>query len=227
MTRRRRLPPWAVLIGALLWLGIFTALVMALVFPQPAQAGSRVRVPEVSPLYRIAIERETARYFGIDAQAARAAAQIHAESAWNPRAQSPFAQGLAQFTPKTARWLPDICPEVGTPDPWDPGWSLRAQSCYMAWLFRRVPQMPGSALSACARWAFALRAYNGGEGWLQRERKATRAAGADPNNWRAVAAYRVRAKWAHRENTAYPRRILLQIEPAYLAAGWPGGPACR
>jgi len=46
------------------------------------------------------------------------------------------------------------------------------------------------------------------------------------DDWRAVEAYRVRAAWAHRENTAYPRRILLRLEPAYLAAGWTGEAVC-
>jgi hypothetical protein len=198
--------------------------------PQPAYAAvasaATVRVPEKSALYRLRIEREAARYFGLNAQPARMAAQIHQESAWNERARSPYAHGLTQFTPATANWLPAVCPQIGTPDPWNANWALAAQACYMGWLYDRVPRLPGSALLPCTRWAFALRAYNGGEGWLLRERRAAAAQGADPNDWHAMAPYRVRARWAHKENTEYPQRILLRIEPAYIAAGWPGGPAC-
>ena len=216
-------------IMALLWaVGMLALIAAVLLYPRSAAAADQaVRVPQVSAVYRIQIERNAARYFGLNAQAARLAAQIHQESAWKPRAQSPFAQGLAQFTPATAKWLPQVCPDVGAPDPWDPSWSLRAQPCYMAWLYHRVPKLDGGTLSVCDRWAFAQRAYNGGEGWLLRERRAAAAAGADANDWHVVAAFRVRARWAHSENINYPRRILLAIEPAYLSAGWPGGPACR
>jgi soluble lytic murein transglycosylase-like protein len=193
-----------------------------------ATPAKRVQAAQVPPQWRIAIERQGARYFGLKAQPARMAAQIHQESAWKPRAASAFAQGLTQFTPATARWVPSICPEIGPPDVWNPTWAIGAQHCYMAWLHRRVPPLPGDfELTDCDRWAFALRAYNGGEGWLLRERRAARKAGANANAWRAVEPFRARAGWAHTENIEYPQRILLRIEPAYLAAGWPGGPACR
>lgn len=200
------------------------ALVLFLIVVLPAHAQV---IPESSALYRLQLERETARQFGLDAPVARIAAQIHQESGWRPTAQSPFAQGLAQFTPATAKWLPDVCPEVGKPDPWDTGWSIRAITCYDAWLYKRVRPMPaGRSLDECTRWAFTQRAYNGGEGWLQRERAKAAAAGANPNDWRQVEKYRVRADWAHKENIGYPRRILLVLEPRYLRAGWPGKAAC-
>ncbi len=210
----------------LLW-GVvgFVAAVLLLMAMLPAQA--QVRIPPVATTYRLAIEREAARNFGLDAPVARLAAQVHQESGWRSNAASAYAQGLAQFTPATARWLPSICPAAGSPDPWDPQWALRAQACYMAWLHGRVPAFRyAGPLRECSRWAYALRAYNGGEGWLQRERVAAQKAGADANDWQAVAPYRLRAGWAHRENIGYPRRILLVLEPAYLAAGWPGQAVC-
>lgn len=200
------------------------ALILLLLFTMPAHAQA---IPESSAIYRVQLEREAARHFGLDAPVARLAAQIHQESSWRPAAQSPYAQGLAQFTPSTAKWLPEVCPEVGQPDPWDPGWSLRAIACYDAWLYRRVRAIPqGSKLDECSRWAFTQRAYNGGEGWLQRERTKAANAGANANDWRQVERYRVRAGWAHKENIEYPRRILLVLEPRYLRAGWPGKAAC-
>lgn len=216
-------------ISGIVWflIGFAFITVLATCAPTPAHAAERaVRVPEVATTYRLKIEREAVRNFGLEAPAARLAAQVHQESGWRSDAASAYAQGLAQFTPGTAAWLPTVCPAVGEADPWDPDWSLRAQACYMAWLHRRVPRLPGAALTDCSRWVFALRAYNGGEGWMTRERRKAQAAGADPNAWQAVEHYRVRATWAHRENTAYPRRILLRLEPAYLDAGWQGRAAC-
>lgn len=201
-------------------------LVLATCAPQPAHAATRV--PAASALYRLKVERAAERNFGLNAPVARLAAQIQQESAWNPKAASAYANGLAQFTPSTARWLPDVCPAVGPPDPWDPDWSLRAQACYMAWLLGRVePFVYAGKMSDCTHWAFALRGYNGGLGWLHKERLKAQRAGADANDWRQVAHYRVRAGWAHKENTHYPRRILITLEPRYLAAGWPGKAVCQ
>lgn len=217
MSRRSsfRLAAWVLL-------GFACILLLATCMPQPAHAGE-VTIPQVSALHRLTLQREAVRHFGLDAPVARMAAQVHQESAWRADAQSPYANGMAQFTPATAQWLPEVCPAVGDPDPWDPDWSLRALACYDAWLYERVQTLASGSLDDCSRWAFTLRAYNGGQGWLRRERRKAAAAGADPNDWRAVEPYRVRAGWAHRENTHYPRRILLLIEPAYRAAGWPAG----
>lgn len=213
-----------------LGMGVLLLVIALLAFcvPQPAYAAQpAVRVPEVATLYRLKIEREAARNFGLDAPAARLAAQIHEESGWRPRAASAYANGLAQFTPATAAWLPTVCPAVGTPDPWDPDWSLRAQACYMAWLHDRILAFRyAGKMDECTHWNLALRGYNGGLGWLNKERLATQRAGDDANDWRDIERHRVRAGWAHRENIDYPRRILLRIEPAYIAAGWPGHSVC-
>ncbi|MEF2154666.1 transglycosylase SLT domain-containing protein [Luteimonas sp. FXH3W] len=196
---------------------LFAALALALV-----GNAAHAQVPADSTRYRLQLEREAVRNFGLTPPITVLAAQIHQESSWNPKAASAFAQGLAQFTPATAKWLPQVCPAVGTPDVWDPAWSLRAHACYDAWLYRRVTRYaaPTPPLSTCDRLAFMLRAYNGGEGWLNRERKLAFEKGANPNSWKAVAAYRVRAGWAHKENTEYPHRILTVLEPRYYNAGW-------
>lgn len=210
-------------------LGILLGLCALLASCVPLPAHAQVRVPAVAVSYRQAIEREAARNFGLAGSdhVARLAAQVHQESGWRPDAASAYAQGLTQFTPATAKWLPTICPAVGAPDVWDPQWALRAQACYMAWLYNRVtPYRQAGGMTACTRWNYAFRAYNGGEGWLSRERLAAQRAGADANDWRAVEAHRVRATWAHKENVGYPRRIMLTLEPAYLKAGWSGRAVC-
>lgn len=187
-------------------------------------AASAPRIPEMSTRYRLALEREAVAQFGLDAPVARLAAQIHAESAWQSNAQSPYAQGLAQFTPPTAQWLPTVCPSVGEPDPWDPAWSLRAIACYDAWLHARVP----AAASACERWAFVLSSYNGGLRWLIRDRVQASAKGADPAHWfgHVERQNAGRSAAAFAENRGYVVKILRYLEPAYIAAGWPGEAVC-
>ena len=171
---------------------------------------------------------------------------LHQESGWRPNAESPYAQGLSQFTPSTAKWLPSVCPETGAPDVWNPTWSLGAIACYDAWLYNRVQPLawgdmrrsfdkpsltvgthykPGQ-IDQCSRWHFTLRAYNGGEGWMVRERRAAAVGGWNPNRWEEVKDTRLRAAWAHKENTGYPMRIMYLLEPVYRRAGWSGASTC-
>lgn len=211
---------WCIFILTLICL-----LVMGAQFSK-AHAADTIVIPEVSATYRIPIQRAAGQYFGLNAPVAMLAAQIHQESHWKPRAASKFAQGLAQFTPSTAKWLPEICADLQGFDRWDPMQSVRAMACYDAWLFNRVKPIGNGPLNDCSRMAFALRAYNGGEGWLKRERIKALAANQNANDWLAVAGFNSRAKWAHTENTGYPRRILLKLEPYYHAAGWSGRVNC-
>lgn len=181
-----------------------------------------VRIPADSVRYRLQLERAAGMRFGIDAPVARLAAQLHQESGWNPSARSAYALGLSQFTPATAAWLPAICPDIGQPDPWDAGWSIRAVACYDAWLYGRA-----RGATPCDRWAMTLSAYNGGESARDREiRLAYQARDAPPVWFGLVARYRSRSDAAWRENRKYVRRILLELEPAYLAADWPGTRVC-
>lgn len=181
-----------------------------------------VSIPADSVRYRVQLERVAGAQFGMDAPVARIAAQLHQESGWRPTARSPYAQGLAQFTPATAAWLPQICPEVGAPDPWDAGWSIRAVVCYDAWLHDRA-----TGATACDRWAMTLSAYNGGEGARDRERRLATAAHTNAAVWfGAVDKQRSRSAANWRENRNYVSRILLVLEPGYIAAGWPGAVVC-
>jgi hypothetical protein len=79
------------------------------------------------------------------------AAQLHAESNFNPFAQSPAgARGLAQFTPETAR-------AYGLRDPFDGETSIDAQAHLMHDLLARYKTA-----------ALALAAYNAGPGAVDR-----------------------------------------------------------
>lgn len=184
----------------------------------------RVRVLEASTLYRRQIEQVVSDLWGLNGSAARLAAQLHQESAFRIRARSPLgAQGLAQFMPATARWIAEVYPdELGQFDPWDPAQAIRAAAVYDRHL---VDRNPGA--TDCDTWAFGLSAYNGGEKYLRRERMAADVAGRDRSRWFGHAAdYRVRGPSAFRENREYVRRILIDLEPAYLDAGWAGSAVC-
>ena len=79
--------------------------------------------------------------------AALLAAQLYAESGFNPFARSPLgAQGIAQFMPETAR-------AMGLADPFDAAAAIDAQARLMRDLLRRFAAVP-----------LALAAYNAGPG---------------------------------------------------------------
>lgn len=186
----------------------------------PAQAQ---QIPVRADGYARLLQREAVARFGLRAPVALLGAQLHQESHWRADAQSAYAAGLAQFTPVTAQWIPGVCPDIGPPDVWDPRWSIRAQACYMRFLYVRL----SDTASECDRWAMALSAYNGGWGWLTKDREMASATGADRAKWFGqTELYSTRAAWAIAENRAYPRRILLTLEPLYLRAGWPGAQTC-
>jgi len=208
----------------------FRAFVLFLICVLAAYARAQpVAIPEASALYRHRVEQVVADVFGVNGSPARLAAQLHQESTWRPGVQSPAgAQGIAQFMPDTARWMQDrFARELGAFDPWNPIQAIHAAALYDKWLYERVQPFGHSRLSECSRWAFTLRAYNGGETWLMRERGLTLAHRDNPNDWRRVERWRSRGISAHRENTTYPQRILLHLEPAYIAAGWPGEAVCQ
>ena len=236
---RLRLAAWLVFglapLPAIIRAAVLTAVVCALLAlaplagaATPAGTVGPVRIAPASALYRHRVEQAVARAWGVDGSSARLAAQLHQESGFKADAKSGVgAQGIAQFMPATARWIATVFPaDLAGFDPWNAQQAIMAAALYDRWLLDRVGSYSRRALSECSRWAFVFRAYNGGEGALNRERKLTQQAGANANDWLAVEQYRSRAEWAHRENTAYPRRILLVLEPAYVAAGWQGRAAC-
>lgn len=96
------------------------------------------------------------------------AAQLHAESGWNPRAASPAgAQGLAQFLPST--WATEGIDgdRDGTADPFSPADAIASQAGYLCKLLASVTtdqQLTGNRLE------LVLAAYNAGLGAVQRHR---------------------------------------------------------
>lgn len=102
-------------------------------------------VPDFVPVaYRAPLLRSASRW---NVSPGLLAAQLMAESGFNPRAVSPAgALGIAQFIPSTAR-------SYGLRDPFDPVASIEAQAHLMSDLLRRFRSVP-----------LALAAYNAGAG---------------------------------------------------------------
>ena len=148
----------------------------------------------------------------LDAPVATLAAQIHQESSWRPDAESPYASGLTQFTPDTAAWMSRKFPELLQAQPLNPAWAIRAMVRYDAWLLKYVARH-GGATDACERWGFALSGYNGGPGWIPRDKQLAGQSGANPKQWfYHTENYTRRSPAAMRENRHYPRRILGQLQ---------------
>lgn len=207
MKRNRIMAPLVLLIAIPL-IAIFAK-------PQSAQAA----IPAAAEQYRRELTRIAHAEWGLDAPVATFAAQVHQESHWKFNARSTAgAQGLGQVMPSTATWLAQLFPKtLGKVEPYNPTWSLMALVSYDRWLADRV-----KAHNACERAAMVLSSYNGGLGWLIKDRKLASAKGADPLAWfGSVERFNAgRSAAAFSENRGYPRLILKRFEPEYIAAGW-------
>ncbi|SDK31384.1 transglycosylase SLT domain-containing protein [Billgrantia gudaonensis] len=220
---------WAILIalGWVVFCGLRTrtgiALLLLALLAVSAQGAFGGSIPATAQHYQRELTRVVQQEWGLDGRVALHAAQIHQESAWRPGVDSPVgAQGLSQFMPSTSAWIAELYPDLGRAAPYSPGWAMRAQARYNRFHWRRI-----DAADPCQRWAMTLSAYNGGLGWVNRDRRLARAAGDDPRVWfGSVERYTARASWAQRENRHYVRHILLELTPRYDRAGWQGGAPC-
>jgi hypothetical protein len=113
--------------------------------PEPDGAGGGRELPSFVPAgFREPLLRSAARW---NVSAGLLAAQLEAESGFNPRAVSPAgALGIAQFMPGTAA-------SYGLRDPFDPVAAIDAQAHLMSDLLRQFGSVP-----------LALAAYNAGSG---------------------------------------------------------------
>ena len=222
------------LVGLGLLIGIGTALAYTLIFAFFASpAHGAAGIPAQANRHKATLVQCARLEMGLSAPVALIAAQIHQESAWRETAvSSAGAQGLAQFMPATARWLPQVAPALRkgvNPEfndmpvdklPFSPAWALRAVCAYDRYLL----QQTHGAADEGERWAFALRAYNGGLGWINKDRRKAASLGLDSGvNFGVVDTVNTgRSKANFAENTQYPRRIFA-LAPRYKAAGWGHG----
>ncbi|WP_275629825.1 transglycosylase SLT domain-containing protein [Pseudomonas sp. 273] len=183
-------------------------------FSGQCHAATADRVPAQAEQYRRVLVRAAHAEWGLDAPVATLAAQVHQESRWRADARSPVgALGLSQFMPGTAEWISGLYPAaLGANQPLNPGWALRALVTYDRYLYAR-----NQATSDCHRWGFVLAAYNGGQGWVNRDRRLASASGADQLAWfGGVERFNAgRSAAAFKENRDYPRLILLRYERLY------------
>lgn len=200
---------------ALLVLALAACVVLGVIVTEGRAAGQTP--PPQAEHYRRDLIRSARYVFGMSAPVAVLAAQVHQESAWNPAAKSAYASGLAQFTPATARDMARKHPDLRGAAPLDPRWALLALCRYD----KALHAAASYAATPADRWAFALAAYNGGPGWIPRDRAAARVQGLDDRRWfgHVERVNSGRAAWAWRENRDYPRRILLTHQRLYRSWG--------
>lgn len=156
---------------------------------------------------------------GLNAPAPLLAAQVHQESRWQADAESPVgARGLAQFMPATAGHVGELSGGLGRADILTtPRANLRAQAIYMGWLRARADAREPA--TEADRWAWVLSGYNGGLGWLDRERHSD---AGDPRRWYCDTYHaNARSEAAWRENRHYVRTII-EGQERYQNAGWHG-----
>jgi soluble lytic murein transglycosylase-like protein len=181
-------------------------------------SNANAQVPNEAKRWRADLTRAAHAQWGLNAPIATLAAQIHQESHWKSNAVSRVgATGMAQFMPGTASWWCELN-GLAKQDcqPTNPVWAIRALVGYDRWLFDRI-----KASDSRNQHAFMLSAYNGGLGWIQRDKKLASSKGLDPLVWfgsvELVNAGRAAANW--QENRAYPKRILIELQPIYATWG--------
>lgn len=186
-------------------------------------------IPRAAQAHQRTLIRSAHAFWGLSAPLAVFAGQVHQESRWQVLARSPVgAEGLAQFMPATRDWMITVYPQaLGVPafgaglapadTSYHPAWALRALVLYDRWLYARQPEV-----EPCQRWAMTLSAYNGGLGWVQRDRRLASASGADGLAWfDQVERFNAgRSPANFHENRTYVRLILTRWAPLYARAGW-------
>lgn len=199
----------------------FMGAVACLLFFGVFSHAAEVQIPRAAQQYRTDLIRSARAVWGMDAPVAVFAAQVHTESWWrNNTVSYAGAEGLAQFMPSTAKWLPTVAPETGKPAPFNPGWALRALATYDKYLWDRV-----AGVNNFERMAFTLSAYNGGLGWVNRDKKLAKDKGFASDRWFGHVAdvNAGRKASAIKENRSYVRLILKERQSAYEKAGWGRG----
>jgi soluble lytic murein transglycosylase-like protein len=175
-------------------------------------------IPELAYALKRNLIGEIRFWWGFDTRTTVFFSQVHQESRWDPEAKSKYASGLAQFTPSTAEWISKLYPkDLGDNNPLDSKWALRALVRYDKLLFDGATY----AASNTDRWSFALSGYNGGAGWVKKDRALTTNAGRDPNRWACnVEHHSSRADWAIKENRDYIVKILSKWFSLYEKGGF-------
>lgn len=196
---------------------LFILLSSAFCYAGPTIEEADRYIPRAAYSYNSYLIRQARFDMGMEAPIALFASQIHQESAWNPRAKSPYAAGLTQFTPDTEKWIIGLFPSLGAEGVYDPYWAIRAMIAYDKRLLGQI-----TAETNCDDWAMVLSSYNGGLGWLLRDKTYTQNKGGNRNLWWGQVESnpdpRRAAQFVH-ENRDYPIKIIHRHQPYYLVTG--------
>ena len=173
---------------------------------------SALDIPREALPYQAQLIREVRFQWGMDGPVAAMAGQLHQESGFRADARSPYALGIAQFTPGTAAWLAGLRTSLGPAAPLDPTWSIRAMVTYDKLLYDGVR----IANTPCDRYLLSLSSYNGGDGW----RISRQARSEDPGNWAVTSKINPGISAANqRQNASYPFLIIYKLQPVYKSWG--------
>lgn len=190
--------------------------------PAPYVLKTTQSIPSNALKYKRLLHRYALSIYGVNAPIALLAAQVHKESTWRADVCSPFACGLTQFTEGTANDVSKKFPALVDKNVFDPAWALQAMMLYDQDLKRVV-----TAIDECNDWAFTLAQYNGGPGWIWKEKNLVeKAGGIRDKYWDSVENVSARADWAKKENRGYPRKIILELQLLYQLNGWEGQVVC-
>jgi len=175
-------------------------------------------IPELAYALRPVLIREIRYWWGVDTQQTIFFAQVHQESTWRPDAKSAYASGLAQFTPDTAKWISQLYPkDLGENNPLDTKWALRALVKYDKWIFDKTVFADKNS----DRWCFSLSGYNGGYGWVAKDRALAETAGRDSSKWVCnTEHFSNRSAGAIKENRDYVTKITTKLLTLYQSGGF-------
>ena len=138
----------------------------------------------IASTFRDDIETYTAQYLPT-VKPSLIAAQVHQESKWSATAISQAgAAGLLQIMPGTARDIAGTCHIPGF-DRFNPLHSLKGGICYNA----QVRKWVGTFTLAEDQNSAMLSGYNGGAGYIIKQRRAAVAAGLDRAIWKNVVKW--------------------------------------
>lgn len=177
-------------------------------------------VPAAAMKYRSVLIREAQFIFGLNAPIDFLAGQIQQESNWNAGVTAwDNGRGLAQFMDPTATWVAERYQDLGTPEPYNPLWAIRAMVRLDDYNTKHVL----AADTPCDRWGAALKGYNAGLGYVLRAQRKSE----QPGVWFGATEYIQSGQSAKNfeYSRLYPRWIVLKHAPKFRA--WGSGIKCE
>lgn len=202
-------------VSSLLW---FTTGAIAMLMTLASWALMAQTIPSHAAQHKHELTKQARSVWGMSAPISTLAAQVMQESAFRADAVSwAGARGMTQFMPATAQALARQYPELQPVNEFSTAWAFKAQSYLMRDLVR---QYRDEARDTCSAWCYATTAYNGGPRHTNRRIEMSERPGHCFHTSRINPGIRPSAQ---KENEEYPVRILLVLEPRFVAAGWGAG----